>query len=139
MNSALTISLALQDGLLTARVRGSADELAEGARIVDAVRAESVRVGATRALVDFGALGGTMTLEYQSELEEYAAARLGRLKCALVLPPDCAVDPAPPPEGAKFAVFGALAGAFEWLQARRAGPGPAAPRARPEHTLVHLL
>lgn len=139
MKSTTTISLDLQDFLLAARVRGSADELAEGARIVDAVHSESVRVGADRVLVDFSALGGAMASDYQLELEQYAAARFARTRCALVLPPDCVADHAAPAGASKFAVFGSVAEAFAWLQARRAAPAFAAPAARPVHTLVHFL
>ena len=139
MASTLTISLDLHDSLLVARVRGSADELAEGERIVDAVHAEGARAGAARILVDFGALRGAMAAEYQLELEQYTAARLAGAKCALVLPPDCVADRAPPGDRSRFAVFGGVEEAFGWLQARRGATPVAAPTARPAHTLVHLL
>jgi hypothetical protein len=139
MNSTMTISLDLQGSLLTARVRGYADELAEGSRIVDAVRAEALRVGADSAMVDFSDMGGAMAREYQLELEQYAGARMGRVKCALVLPADCVVDGQPPAASARFAVFGATDSAVDWLQARQPARAMAAPARRPEHTLVHLL
>jgi hypothetical protein len=138
MNSTLTISLDLQDGLLTAHVRGRADELAEGARAVDAIGAESVRLGAQRVLVDLGALGGSMVPGYQLEFEQYAAARLARWQCALVLPAGSVTGDELAPGGAKFAVFGTQAAALGWLQARSAAP-MATPRTRPAHSLVHLL
>lgn len=138
MNSALTISLDLEEGLLVARVQGSADDLVEGERVLDAIHAGSVRVGAGQVLVDFGALGGAMANDYEAELEQYVAARFARVKCALVLPPDCVAEPAAP-RGSRFAVFGSVDEARGWLRARRPAATFGAESARPAHTLVHLL
>lgn len=138
MNSTMTIFLEAQGPLLTAQVRGFAEDLLEGTRAIDAIAAECARVGADRAIADFSDLGGSLASERQPELERYASARFGRVKCALVLPPEC-IFGGPPSPRAKVAVFADPSDALDWMRGRTAMPLAASPPPRHERTLVHLL
>ncbi|HEY8051015.1 MAG TPA: hypothetical protein VIE63_17715 [Ramlibacter sp.] len=139
MNKAMTISLELQDSLLTARVRGHVDDLAEGTRVLDAVGAESMRVGADRALVDFSELRGSLMQDYQAELAQYASARLGRLRCALLLPPLFDGERRGVSTASGLASFETEPAALDWLQQRMGAQAHSAPTRAPARTLVHLI
>ena len=128
-----------KDSLLMVQAHGFCDELSQGTRIIDAVLAETARVGARKILVDFRDLDGMLTLAFHMELQSHAASRIGNRRCAFVFPPEAGAHKGPSPR-ARLAVFTNPSAALEWLHGRVAQvPTAIGLPPRIEHTLVHLI